>query len=374
VKDKTYPYTETSLEDLKGEEWEDIPFLDGLYLISNLGRVKRLAREVYTSDGKIMRLKEKIIHSYPDVQINKSVSDKVYHLAAHVTVENISYKFSIPRLVYYCFVKKFPLDNYSLVVYAKDGDGKNIRPSNLRLTDLFGKAKRVFERGRLKRDIETTHEEYLRTKSVQSSNPYCKQVSQYSGEGKFIRTFPSIRVASRVTGVSENGILSVLKGRQIRSGGFAWDYGARRKVDVQAIRKANIDRLKKLVGRKVNQYKLNGNRIAIYYTIAEASRKTKANESDIHAVLTGSQRSAGGYIWKKGFGKPTINVKGYLTGVAWRAQKQQKKVTKYDFKRNPVKIYESIKQAAEKEGISDGYISMAVKKKLVIRGFLWRFS
>lgn len=369
-----YPYTNTSLEDLKNEIWEDIPFLDGAYLVSNFGRVKRVKREVYASDDKIMHFPERIIRSYPDVQKNKSVNDEIYHLAASVTIEKKRYKFSIPRLVFYCFVDKFPLDDYSLVVYAKDGNGKNIKPSNLRLTDLSGKAKRIFERGRLKKDIETTYDEYLRTGSTRSSNPYCKQVSQYTSEGKFIKTFPSIRTASRVTGATERGIISVLKGRQIRSSGNVWSYRKQKHVDVKAIRRTNIERRNRMVGKRVTQYDLNGKRVAIYYTIAEAGRKTKVNTSDIHAVLNGKQRSAGGYVWKKGFGKSMINVKGYLTGEAWRSKRRQKKITKYNLKGKAIKEFESVKQAAKEERVSGGYISMAVKKQLIIRGFQWRFS
>jgi hypothetical protein len=105
MQEKTYPYTDTSLAELKDETWKDILMLDGAYVISNFGRIKRLAREVYTSDGKIRRFPERIIRSYPDIQKNKSVKDEVYHLGVSVTIENKRYKFSIPRLVFYCFVK-----------------------------------------------------------------------------------------------------------------------------------------------------------------------------------------------------------------------------------------------------------------------------
>ena len=373
LKQKNYPYTETRLTDLEGETWEDIPFLYGLYLISSFGRVKRLAREVHATDGKVMRFSERIIRAYPDKVKNKSVGDEVYYLAASVVVENRRYKFSIPRIVYYCFVKKFSLDDYSLVVYAKDGNGKNIRPSNLRLTDLSGKAKRIFERGRLKRDIETTFDEYQRTQSIRSTNPFCKQVSQYSGAGKYIHTFPSIRAASFITGVSERGIVSVLKKRQIRSGGFSWAYGKNKSVDVKAIRSENIERRNRMVGHPVTKYNLKGKRVAMFHTIAQASREAKTNASDIHAVLAGRQRSAGGFIWKHGFGKPAINVKGYLTGEKWRAAKRWKKVAKYDLSGRLVKAYKSIKEAALEEGITDTYISMAIKRKLIVRGYRWRF-
>jgi NUMOD4 motif/NUMOD1 domain len=370
---RTYPYLETGLEDLKGERWNDIPFLDGLYYISNFGRVKREARDVYTSDGKVMHFPERIIRCYPDICLNKSVGDKVYHLAASLTVDGRRYKFSVARIVYYSFVKEFNLDDTNQIVYAKDGNGKNIRPSNLKLSNLSGRAKRIFKRGRLIKDIESTYEEYIRTKSLKSQNPACKQVCQYTSNGIYLQTFPSIRTASYVTGVSESGILSVLKKRQIKSGGFVWSYNKVRKVDVESIRKANIERRNRMVGQKVTQYDLKGNKVAFFYTIAEASRQTDINNSDINAVVNGKQRSAGGYIWRKGIGNKTINVKNYKTGVAWRASKQQKKVLKYTIKGKPIKKYDSVKKAAEAMQISAGYISSAVRKNLNIRGYYWKF-
>ena len=137
---------------------------------------------------------------------------------------------------------------------------------------------------------------------------------------------------------------------------------------------ANIERRNKMVGRKVTHYDLKGKRIATYFTIAEAEKKAKVNAADIHAVVNGKQRSAGGYIWTKGFGKQAINVKGYLVGEAWRAWRRQKKVAKYNLKGKPIESFESVKQAAKEEKISPGYISMAVKKQLIVRNFLWRFS
>jgi hypothetical protein len=38
---KVYPYQNISLENLEGEVWEDVPGLDGYFLISNFGRTKR---------------------------------------------------------------------------------------------------------------------------------------------------------------------------------------------------------------------------------------------------------------------------------------------------------------------------------------------
>src|SRR5215210_3317179 len=40
----------------------------------------------------------------------------------------------------------------------------------------------------------------------------------------------------------------------------------------------------------------------------------------------GTQRSAGGFIWRKGLGNDHINVDGFLTGEACRATRKQKKI------------------------------------------------
>jgi len=43
------------------EEWRDIEGFEGIYQVSSLGRIKSLAREVLTSDGKLKPIKEKIL-------------------------------------------------------------------------------------------------------------------------------------------------------------------------------------------------------------------------------------------------------------------------------------------------------------------------
>lgn len=173
-----YPYTLAELESLPGEIWDYIPGLDGYYEISNFGRIKRLYREVLTVDGKVMRFQECIIRSYPCRQYNKTVKEYNYFLSANMTLEGSQYKISIGRIVYYVFKEKFDLNDMHLVVFAKDGDGKNIKPENLALVDLRGRALRIFERGRLQRDIVTTWEEYMQTGKKRSENPFCRQVSQ----------------------------------------------------------------------------------------------------------------------------------------------------------------------------------------------------
>lgn len=49
---KTEIYKNYSLENLDGEEWRDVEGYEGLYQVSNMGRVKSLVREFKSSNGK----------------------------------------------------------------------------------------------------------------------------------------------------------------------------------------------------------------------------------------------------------------------------------------------------------------------------------
>ncbi len=49
---KEYSYQNLSLQSMKGERWKTVPGLEGYYVISNLGRVKRLEYEIQYDDGR----------------------------------------------------------------------------------------------------------------------------------------------------------------------------------------------------------------------------------------------------------------------------------------------------------------------------------
>lgn len=370
---KSYPYANTDLESLPNERWDDLPGLDGYYLISTFGRIKRQYREVLTADGKVMRFQEKIIRSYPVRRYNKSVKDFNYFLSASITIERQRVKLSVGRLVYYVFIDQFNLEDTQLVVYAKNGDGKDIKPTNLKLVDLKAKAKRIFERGRLKRTFYTSREEYETAGTLKSQNPYCRQVAQYNAEGKYIATFPSIRVAAGLTGASENGIVTVLKGRQTFTAGFHWAYGnSKKRVDLVALRNKKLEKRRKLVGHVVTQYSLEGKRISVYDSITIASYDTGVLRSDIFAVLTGRQFSAGGYIWRSGSGKRTISVKGQLFGQALRAERGKIPVGKFSKTGKLLKKYNSLDAAAEAEGCTGSNMSLIISQCKNYKGFYFK--
>ena len=369
----TYARENASLDDMPGEKWKDIPSLDGMYRISHFGRVKRLEFEIICNNGMTRVLQPRILHGDICKSKNHSVGDYNYSLACSITTEGKVYKFSVARLVYYCFRKKFNLDDHHLVVIARDGDGKNVALDNLELVDLQRKQQRIHERGRVIRDIETELERYEQHPQMDSINPECRQVTQYTLEGKKINTFPSITVAATMTGCGSALICAVLKGRQVSTGGFGWAYGKARTIDISGRRAAGVARRNAIVGQPVSQYDTHGRRLAVFDTIAAAARETAINDSDIGAVLSGRQRSAGGFIWQKGRGRNRINVNGYTTGEVWRAERRFKPVKCYDEQGKLFDTFPSVKAAAEYFGVGASYISMVIAKKKFIRGYRFRF-
>lgn len=372
MQEKEYPYQNLSLENIEGEEWEDIPGLDGYYRISNFGRTRRLPFELLSSNGQLRRIKEKILKTELAIQDNHSVHDQNYFLRIRITQAGVAYNFSVARLVYYCFVKKFDLSDYSLVVLTKDYDSKNIHPDNLVLVDLGRKQKRMFERNRHVKDLPDAYDEFVNQGLTESTNPFCKQITQYTLDGKKIQTYPSTDVAARILGIAESRINSVLKGRQVSGGGFVWRYGSAEWVNMKAVREQRRLHRKKLIGQKVTQYSREGKRIANYLTITDAAQATGLSTADICAVFSGRQRSAGGYVWKKGWGKPEIDLSNYATGEEWRAQTRFKKVKQYTQDGKYLQTFPSVKDAAAALGISPSYISLVLNKSKLAKGFLWK--
>jgi hypothetical protein len=375
MRKKEYPYQNLSLKDMKGEVWEDIPGLDGYYCISNYGRVKRGAFEILRKDGAIMHMQPRMSKTELTLIRNNSINDNVYFLRAKIMQSGKKYNIGIARLVYYCFIKKFDLSNHHLVVLAKDCNGKNVHPDNLILVDLSKKQKRIFERNRLIKTFYYTYDEFIQEGVEKSVNPYCKQVTQYTTVGKKIKTFPSIRAAAITLDISEVGINSVLKERQVTYGGFVWRYGNARYVDMKSFWENKKTQFHKKTGQKVTQYDLNGKRIACYLAIAEAVRTTGAGSGEICNVINGKQRTAGGFIWKKGTGKPSIDVSNFVYGAAWRGQKRQKKVKQYTLTGKYIQTFESVKAAAAFVGIKDSAVSIACHQgHRTCKGYKWRYT
>ncbi len=134
-KEQTPIHKNKSLENLEGEIWKEIPFTEGYYQISNLGRVKALARKIFTNTAPNGRwLRERILSQSVCSQPNQYTGDETFGTVVAYQFEGTKINAMVRRLVYEAFVlpgKKEKMDDK--YVYSIDGNGLDNRWDNLAL-------------------------------------------------------------------------------------------------------------------------------------------------------------------------------------------------------------------------------------------------
>lgn len=86
---KTYPYQNLSLEDMPNEVWKDVAGYEGIYMVSNLGRVKALERVWHCGKHKEKILHQQRVTGYLYVQLcrnNKRKLTRVHGIVASVFI------------------------------------------------------------------------------------------------------------------------------------------------------------------------------------------------------------------------------------------------------------------------------------------------
>jgi len=156
-----------SLEDLPSEEWRDIKGYEGLYKISNLGRVKSLTRFVNTgikhSDKR--KVKEKICKvefkkgSSPYCRIQLRINHKYNHYNIHNLVANAF----LDKKYYKCCSEETNINPNNLEINHKDENLRNNTVDNLEwCTHLYNMRYGT----RLERAVKKANETKKRKKGI----------------------------------------------------------------------------------------------------------------------------------------------------------------------------------------------------------------
>lgn len=185
---------EYSEEELKNEMWKDIIGYEGLYQISNLGRIKSLERKVRHNYGGLRIVPEKILKPSPD-------GDGYLYIS--LSKEGKKKNPKIHKLVAYHFLEN--PDNLPQVNHL-DEDKNNNRLSNLEWCTCLH---------------NLTHSNIIRKGNIARA----KAIVQKSLTGEVIREYESIAEAQRELSLKNHtGIIRCCQGKQNTSHGYKWEY------------------------------------------------------------------------------------------------------------------------------------------------------
>lgn len=173
------------------EIWKDIENYEGIYQVSNLGRVRSLN---YRNTNKIKLLS---VHT----------NTKGY-LDAHLAKNGISHHCVIHRLVAKAFISN---PNNLPQVNHIDGNKKNNCINNLEWCNNSQNMKHAYKMGMIH-------------KMIGVNNPKHKAVYQYDLKGNFIKKWEYIQKAADCLNIKQSGITCCCQGIYKTSSGFIWKY------------------------------------------------------------------------------------------------------------------------------------------------------
>ena len=179
------------------EIWKDIEGYEGLYQVSNLGRIQSLPRvnlcvnRTYIRKGKVL----------------KGSSDKDGYLCVHLSKNGIERKFLVHRLVAKHFIPN--PNNYQQVNHKNEIVNDN-RVLNLEWCDC---AYNIRYGTGIKRRAK-----------LQTNKHGAKAVLQYTLDGEFVREVPSTMEIVRTYGFRQSHINECCLGKAKSSYGYVWKY------------------------------------------------------------------------------------------------------------------------------------------------------
>ncbi|WBC28429.1 HNH endonuclease [Rhodobacteraceae phage LS06-2018-MD05] len=196
------------------EIWKDIKGYEGLYQISNLGRVKSLKRIVFKCNIT-KKLKSKILSEsvnrlgYPAVILSKKamhVNKKIHRLVAIAFIPNPENK---PCINHINGIKTdYRIENLEWCTHKENSQhafrtGLNKMPS--------GKDHFMYNK------IGNLHHNYGKTFNN-------KPILQYSKDMNFIKEYSSLKEASILTGINKSNISTVCNNYRVSAGGYKWKF------------------------------------------------------------------------------------------------------------------------------------------------------
>lgn len=366
-KEQQLPYQNMDLKDMEGEIWREIPGLEDYGMISNYGRVKRLAFEKYNSVGRLYRYQERIQKQKIVAYFNVFKQDSRGHLNARIQIEGVAHSISVGRIVYYCFVETFDLSDRSIYISYKDYNALNPTPDNLFKTDHSGLQQHIMRSGR--KDMHFGHNETNQAVfSERGRQVNIKKIHQYDMQGNYVATYSSLTDASEQTGVGLSHISAAARAVALTAGGFIWRLGRKsHKVAVKYIHA----RIRATKGVPVSRYDLDGKKIVSYYNINQAAIQMGVSRESLRNAVHGKTLVLADSVWRRGEADQIDTTRERLSLGLRRGYT----LSQYSLDGERLATFHSSKQAAHYAGVQTKQINaMAIRDDLLLKGFIWRYG
>lgn len=203
------PYENLSLEDMEGEVWKDVVGGEGLYQVSNMGRIKRLARK-----GK---------GNSPVDKIMKQQKPKTPKLPLHLRlfINGRQKNVSTHRIVAQAFLPN--PNNYTEIDHIDTNRYNNV-VDNLRWCTKSMNMRNPITYKKVCVVRKKAWEDETFLEKERYNMPHSVPVIQYSLNGDFIAEYRTISEACRSVCGDASAIARCCRGKQKTSYGYIWKF------------------------------------------------------------------------------------------------------------------------------------------------------
>lgn len=327
---------------LEGESWRSVKGLEGVYEVSDLGRVRSVNRSIVDKRGVTRRYKGRIIH--------QSINADGYYVVS-LMYKNTSKTGRVNRIVAEAFIYNEDKDNKDIVNHIDENRLNNLL-NNLEWCD-------------------TRYNITYGTAKERQVSKLSKPVYQVDvNTGLILNKFKSSAEAEEITGVSRGSVNAVSKGFQKTGGGFNWvyveDYVEGKDYKVSPVSNDYTS------NRKVVKILPNSNRIVETYNSArEADIINCKGKGSLYKYLRDNSKMYKGcfYVYLDEYDENTIygdedSLEGGTSG---------KEVVQIDKDTNEVVgIYSSLAEASRLLGIrGQGISSVITGNRRTFKGYIW---
>ena len=252
------------------EEFRWIKGFEGLYQISNLGRVYSLRR--------VDSLNRQKGGNYVSARLTPTG-----YVIVSLNKDGKRYTKFLHRVVAQAFIRN--PDNKPEVDHI-DADKTNNVVENLRWVTRTENMNNPITHVAMSGNA-------LKNPISGDKNPFSRRIAQYTLDGDFVAEYESAGLAKKATSVGLTSIQRCARGERKSAGGFIWKYTAKAKI----VAKGRI--VKGTNGTPIQQTDTDGNIVAEYVSIQEAARQTGFFAENIGRAVRGEYKSYKGFKWTR---------------------------------------------------------------------------